>query len=253
MIRGIDVAHWQGAIDWPAVAADGVRFAFLKAGSDHSAGGFTPDRTFDRNFEGAISAGIPVGVFIYSYAKSTDAVSAGMEKALAMLEPYRQGITWPVAYDVEETEQARLGRDVCTDICNTAVAHIAAAGYVPLIYANPNWLNNYLHADKLAADVWLAHYTEVGGKTNYSGPWTIHQYTETGRVSGISTHVDLDVSRVDYAAAKPEPELVEPDPWAREAWAWARMMGYLDGTRPRDPVTREELAVVLMRVETDMD
>ena len=253
MIWGIDVAHWQGAIDWPAVAAAGVRFAFVKAGSDHSAGGFTPDNTFARNVDGAHDAGIQVGAYIYSYAKSVDAVSIGMEKAMAMLEPYRSRITWPVAYDVEEEAQAKLGRKTCTEICNTACAHIASAGYVPLIYANPNWLLNHLYQEQLAADVWLAHYTEVGGKTWYTGPWAVHQYSETGRVAGIKTAVDLNVSRVDYGAQKIVDEENVPAAWAREAWDWCKLRGYMDGTMPRDVVTREMLAVVLHRVETDMD
>ena len=132
-------------------------------------------------------------------------------------------------------------------------AHIAAAGYVPLIYANPDWLLNYMYQDQLAADVWLAHYTEVGGKTWYTGPWAIHQYSETGRVAGIKTAVDLDVSRVDYGAQKIVDEENVPDAWAREAWDWCKLRGYMDGTRPREAVTREMLAVVLHRVETDMD
>lgn len=248
MIRGIDVSHWEGEIDWAAVAADGVRFAFVKAGSDHSAGGFTPDRTFARNLDGAAAAGIPVGCFIYSYAKSTDAVSAGMEKALAMLEPYRSRITWPVAYDVEEKAQAALGRETCTAICNTAVAHIAAAGYVPLIYACKSWLTDNLYADRLAADVWLAHYTEVGGKTSYTGPWAIHQYSETGRIAGITEPVDLDVSRVDYGAQTAKTGTPDAaDPWAADAWAAAYADGILDGTRPRDALTRQELSVILQR------
>lgn len=39
------------------------------------------------------------------------------------------------------------------------------------------------------------------------------------------------------------------DAWAREAWEWAKARGLLDGTRPRDGVTRQELAVVLTRLE----
>lgn len=35
--------------------------------------------------------------------------------------------------------------------------------------------------------------------------------------------------------------------WAGAAWAWAQSEGLMDGTRPRDTVTREELAVVLRR------
>lgn len=39
-----------------------------------------------------------------------------------------------------------------------------------------------------------------------------------------------------------------PDDWAKEAWDKARAAGVLDGTRPRDNVTRQELAVVLARL-----
>ena len=38
-----------------------------------------------------------------------------------------------------------------------------------------------------------------------------------------------------------------PDPWAAEAWAWAEAEGILDGTRPRDPLTRQEYAVIRHR------
>ena len=36
--------------------------------------------------------------------------------------------------------------------------------------------------------------------------------------------------------------------WAAASWAWAKDNGLLDGTRPKDAVTREELAAVLMRL-----
>lgn len=39
-----------------------------------------------------------------------------------------------------------------------------------------------------------------------------------------------------------------PSPWAKNAWDWAKREGILDGTKPKDPVTREQLAVVLQKV-----
>ena len=39
-----------------------------------------------------------------------------------------------------------------------------------------------------------------------------------------------------------------PSAWAKDAWEWARKGKYLDGSRPRDPVTREELAIVIKKV-----
>lgn len=40
-----------------------------------------------------------------------------------------------------------------------------------------------------------------------------------------------------------------PDDWAQAAWDWAAQKGLLDGSRPHDAVTRQELAVVLERIE----
>lgn len=55
------------------------------------------------------------------------------------------------------------------------------------------------------------------------------------------------------AADKPSGPPDAADPWAADAWAAAYAVGVLDGTRPRDAVTRQELAAVLMRVEMNMD
>ena len=40
----------------------------------------------------------------------------------------------------------------------------------------------------------------------------------------------------------------KPDKWAEKEWEWARKVGLLDGTRPKDNVTREEFAIVLYRI-----
>ena len=40
----------------------------------------------------------------------------------------------------------------------------------------------------------------------------------------------------------------EPSAWAKEAWAWAKETGIMDGTRPKDNVTREELAAIFWRL-----
>ena len=40
----------------------------------------------------------------------------------------------------------------------------------------------------------------------------------------------------------------EPSKWAKDAWDKAHELGLMDGTRPHDTVTREELAAVLVRL-----
>lgn len=46
----------------------------------------------------------------------------------------------------------------------------------------------------------------------------------------------------------PQPERQEPATWAEEAWEKAKAAGVLDGTRPWEPITRQEMAVVLERL-----
>ena len=58
-VRGIDVSHHQGDIDWHIVKAAGVDFAFIKA----SEGGDYRDREFARNWEEAGRAGIARGAY----------------------------------------------------------------------------------------------------------------------------------------------------------------------------------------------
>ena len=58
-VHGIDVSHHQGKIDWPAVAVDGVGFAFIKA----TEGGDFVDPRFAENWKASAKAGIPRGAY----------------------------------------------------------------------------------------------------------------------------------------------------------------------------------------------
>lgn len=57
-IKGIDVSHWQGTIDWDKVKAAGIKFAIIKAGGSDA--GFYTDSRWEANYTGAKSAGIPI-------------------------------------------------------------------------------------------------------------------------------------------------------------------------------------------------
>ena len=61
--------------------------------------------------------------------------------------------------------------------------------------------------------------------------------------SGICTWLG-----VQYPVENPVEDVDKPDAWAVESWEKAESKGILDGTRPHDPVTRQELASVLDRI-----
>jgi len=68
------------------------------------------------------------------------------------------------------------------------------------------------------------------------------------RLAGAIAAGILRAAGQDGEGPDPAPPADAVAPWAREAWAWAVAMGLLDGTRPHDPATRQEVAVILHRL-----
>ena len=192
-MRGIDVSSHNGAISWAAAAASGVRFAMLRAMV-----GKTRDTTFAANATYAAKNGITVGAYLYSYARSVEAAVSEARALIAMLEPYREWITFPVAFDIEQDSQTALGRKTLTAMAAAFCKTVGGAGYTPILYTNPNWLANYIDADAVGVPVWLAHVELRPWGSSYKGEYVMHQYSWVGSVPGISGDVDLDVSKIDF-------------------------------------------------------
>ena len=98
--QGIDVSVYQGEIDWPAVAASGIDFAMIRAGyRGYSQGTLQLDERFQANMEGALAAGLDVGVYFFSQATT---VAEAEEEADFVLEAIRSyPIRYPVVFDWE--------------------------------------------------------------------------------------------------------------------------------------------------------
>lgn len=189
----IDVSTWNGNIDWGKVYKSGVKYAMIRS----SFGVESPnqvDNKFTRNITNAVKAGVKCGVYHYSYAQSVEAAKQEAEFCLKTIKGYN--ITLPVAFDIEDSSQTHLGKDALTNIVIAFCDKIKSAGYTPMVYCNPNWLNNYLHKDKLIGkyDIWLAQW----GVSSPSYNCAIWQYSENGGVSGISGSVDMNYIYKSY-------------------------------------------------------
>ena len=67
---GIDVSHYQGEIDWEKVKASGIEFVFIRLGyrGYGEEGVLKEDTNFEKNIQGARSAGLDVGVYFFAQA-----------------------------------------------------------------------------------------------------------------------------------------------------------------------------------------
>jgi len=192
---GIDVAAYQGEIDWAAVKADGIDFAIIRAGFRGStAGDLYTDECFAANIQGAQDAGVDVGVYFFSQAVTEDEAVEEAKYVLSLISDY--SVTYPVFFDWEPSEDAE-GRtydfdyDSIGPIAEAFCKTIVNAGYKSGIYFNS--VQGYLHydlGDFSDVNLWLADY---GTTPDFYYNFNYWQYSNTGTVDGIDSEVDLDI------------------------------------------------------------
>jgi len=193
---GVDVSTYQGEIDWPAVAADGIDFAILRLGyRGYTEGGLFSDQTFAANLQGALDAGLDVGVYFFSQAVTPQEAEEEADFILEAIAGHE--IACPIAFDWEpispgsEARTDSLDNDTLTRCANAFCARIREAGYTPAVYFNQSL--GYLRYDlrELTEHVlWLAEYDT---KPDFYYHFDLWQYTHTGQVAGIQGDVDLDL------------------------------------------------------------
>jgi GH25 family lysozyme M1 (1,4-beta-N-acetylmuramidase) len=200
-IKGIDVSKYQGDIDWEKVAADGVKFAFIRLGyRGYGSGAMVLDDKFAQNISGAIKAGVGVGIYFVTQAVTPE---EGAEEAAFVLEniaPYK--VTWPIVLDMEETSgsnprTAGMSASERTDAAIAFCEAIKKAGHTPMLYTHIRWFIEELELERLTDyDKWFAQYFN---RPFFPYEFQVWQYTNTGAVDGIKGNVDLNISFKDYS------------------------------------------------------
>ncbi len=192
---GIDVSQWQGDINWSKVKDAGAEFAMIRMGYQKGYDGENViDPYFIKNITGAKQAGIKVGIYYYSYAKTAEESKSQAEWVASNLKDYE--IDLPVSFDWESWSSFVTCNMSFYDInkvartyCDTLKSH----GYQTSLYSSKNYLEKIWYPEEFD-EVWLAHYTS---KTNYEGSYHMWQFCNTGKIDGINGDVDIDVLYVN--------------------------------------------------------
>lgn len=196
MKKGIDVSKWQRNIDFRKVKNDGIDFVIIRIGYGKYES--QKDLYFEKNYEEARKAGLPVGVYHYSYATSIE--DAKLEAACVLCWLNKRKLDLPVYFDIEDKCQSKLSKKLLTDICKAFCNRIEAAGYWAGIYANKHWSNNLINGTELGKryTYWVAQYNN---KCTYNGPYDMWQYSSSGKVDGINGNVDMNYMYRDLISA----------------------------------------------------
>ncbi len=191
-LLGIDVSTHQGTVDWNQLVGQ-IDFAMVRVGySGSTAGGTNEDDTFQRNASEANRVGIPIGVYYFSQATTTDEAITEAKFALSCIDGY--SITYPIVFDLEDVSGGRTTSLTAAEKTQIAIAFcdtIQDAGYTPMIYGNSSWLiSNIYLADLYQYGIWLAEYNE---QPSFPFTFTIWQYSDSGTMPGIDGTVDMDL------------------------------------------------------------
>ncbi|MCD8097088.1 MAG: hypothetical protein LUE31_03430, partial [Lachnospiraceae bacterium] len=110
---------------------------------------------------------------------------------------------YPVAYDIEDSSQKSLSKDLRTEIAATWLQKVEDEGYYVMLYASASWLGSKFNMDDLKSyDVWCAAY--VSSQSNiskyYKGNYGIWQYSSSITLSDVyKSKLDHNYAFKDYA------------------------------------------------------
>lgn len=190
--KGCDLSVHNGVVNF-AMLKTATDFAILRAGY----GRYTSqkDAMFEANYQGCEANGIPKGAYWYSYAMTEDEARQEAQACLECIKGKR--FEYPIYYDVEESKQFALGKEKLGKIIKAFLDVVEKAGYWVGLYSSASAFNSYIPDDiKTRYAIWVAHWGV--SKPTYSGSYGIWQYSDTGKITGISGNVDLDYAYFDY-------------------------------------------------------
>ncbi len=191
-VQGVDVSHHQGAIDWRALAADNVAFAYIKA----TEGATHVDTRFAFNWEQAGAEGLYRGAYHFFTLCQPGARQAANFIAIVPVTPGAM----PHALDMEHMGPCREGptmTDVVGEMREWLDSVEAHYGARPLIYTTREFHDAYLR-DVEGERFWIR---SLGVAPRFrQHEWVLWQHHNKARRRGVSGAVDLNAFRGDADA-----------------------------------------------------
>ena len=225
---GIDVARYQGTIQWQEVSQGEVDFAIVRVGYRGMKNGeITEDPNGRYNLQEAARANIPLGVYFFSTAISPEEAREEADWVAELIAGYP--ITYPVVYDCEnfndpDSRQYFMTKAERTEVALAFLEAIEKHGYEGMFYASKvdMELEKSWEVSRIEEDykIWVAQYPALPypetRESSYSGLHHMWQYSMEGSIPGIRQPVDLNIAYFGYDGIEPPhsqqtPEEVGPD------------------------------------------
>ena len=191
-ILGVDISEWNGAVNFNALKAGGVRFVIIRDGYGTS----HKDTQFENNIKGALAAGMKIGIYHFSYALSESGAKNEANYVISLLKQYKDKITLPVYYDFEydtvsyaKRQGVTLGKAQFNSFTVAFCETIKNAGYTPGTYFNGDYYSRYVDMNQIGKySTWFATY---GGNPKFTG-YDMWQYTSSATFVNANGRFDAN-------------------------------------------------------------
>ncbi|MFG6369229.1 MAG: peptidoglycan-binding protein [Lachnospiraceae bacterium] len=199
-VNGSDISYYQGDIDFEIMKAAGIKVIIIRAGY-----GSTVDKRFISYINGAIKAGLAIGVYWFIYARDITDIINNAKKCLEVISPYKEYIVCGVWADWEYDSDRYAGiltPDTRSSMVDAFNQTIEADGYESGIYSNQDYIQSGKFKPQLISKypLWFAKYSSSIGnyasKGKHSRPY-LWQYSssENGSIYGVTSKL-IDLNRV---------------------------------------------------------
>ena len=182
----IDVSTWQGSIDFNKVKSAGYNYVIIRAGYGKEKS--QKDNMFETNYKNAKSAGLKVGAYWFSYAMSPSTATAEADACLSCIKGKKFEL--PVYYDMEYQPAMSTSNSNYTKMAVNFCNKLKRNGFKSGVYSSASVYDYLLNRKTLknnGISIWNAEWYIKPSIT-----CDVWQYSETGRINGISTNVDLN-------------------------------------------------------------
>ena len=189
-VRGVDVSHYQGDIDWEQLRAQGVMFAYIKA----TEGASFVDGAFQTNWENIVRTDLRAGAYHFFSFESPGQNQA--ENFIETVSPI--DCMLPPVVDIEPYGRFKTIKDIPDAVAEIGVwlrAIESAYGMRPVIYTTEAFYKDCISDAFPDHDIWIR---SVYGRPPESVRWTFWQYASFARLKGYQgkeRFIDMNVFR----------------------------------------------------------
>ncbi len=197
MKKGIDLSYANKVTDWNQVK-EAVDFVILRAGYGKN----NIDQNLVPYAAACMEQGIPLGLYWFSYAYTPEMAKREAQYCIQQAKKYQ--VAYPIAFDFEydsvryaERKGIKVTKQLVMDMTLAFCREVKEAGYIPMVYTNKDYANQYFNLTQLKEEgyaIWYAYYNKVCNREDMA----LWQHTDAGSIPGISGRVDVNISYVDY-------------------------------------------------------